>query len=174
MSGRPAILFPLFAGLETLDGIGPKTAQAFARRSASNAARSALHLALFAWIDRRTASIREVRAARHGDGRGRGRSAPSAAHQGRAYRVEVQDAATTFQLVFFHARDDWLKQQLPTGQRRLVSGKVEIFDGIAQMVHPDHMLPVEEAEEIPAFEPVYPLTAGITQKADAARRRRRR
>ena len=27
---RPEILFPLFANLETLDGVGPKTAQALA------------------------------------------------------------------------------------------------------------------------------------------------
>ena len=27
MSGRPEPLFPLFAGLETLEGVGPKTAQ---------------------------------------------------------------------------------------------------------------------------------------------------
>ena len=32
------------------------------------------------------------------------------------------------------------------------------------MVHPDHVLRLEEATELPAFEPVYPLTAGITQK----------
>ena len=38
---------------------------------------------------------------------------------------------------------------LPTGQRRLVSGKVELFDGIAQMVHPDHVLRPEEAAELP-------------------------
>ena len=29
MSGRPEILFPLFAGVETLPGVGPKLAQAF-------------------------------------------------------------------------------------------------------------------------------------------------
>jgi len=81
--------------------------------------------------------------------------------------VTVEDAKTTFQLVFFHAREDWLKKQLPTGQRRLISGKLEIFDGVAQIVHPDHMLRPEEAAEIPAFEPVYPLTAGITLKTMA-------
>ncbi|MGR3530521.1 MAG: ATP-dependent DNA helicase RecG, partial [Sulfitobacter sp.] len=27
MKGRPEILFPLFAGLETLEGVGPKTAR---------------------------------------------------------------------------------------------------------------------------------------------------
>jgi ATP-dependent DNA helicase RecG len=55
---------------------------------------------------------------------------------------------------------DYLQKLLPTGQRRLVSGKVELFDGIAQMVHPDHVLRVEEAGEMPAYEPVYPLTPG--------------
>ncbi|MFN2323987.1 MAG: ATP-dependent DNA helicase RecG, partial [Trueperaceae bacterium] len=37
----------------------------------------------------------------------------------------------------------------------------------AQMVHPDHVLPVAEAGEIPPFEPVYPLTAGLTQRVMA-------
>ncbi len=31
MSGRPEILFPLFAGAETLPGVGPKTAQSLAQ-----------------------------------------------------------------------------------------------------------------------------------------------
>ena len=31
MSGRPEILFPLFAELTTLDGVGPKTAQHMAQ-----------------------------------------------------------------------------------------------------------------------------------------------
>ena len=45
-----------------------------------------------------------------------------------------------------------------------MSGRVEIFDGLAQMVHPDHVLRPEEAGELPMFEPVYPLAAGVTQK----------
>jgi ATP-dependent DNA helicase RecG len=75
-----------------------------------------------------------------------------------------RDSAIEFQLVFFHARPEYLQKLLPTGQRRVVSGKVELFDGIAQMVHPDHILRPEEAGDLPSFEPVYPLTAGITQK----------
>ena len=30
MAGRPEILFPLFAGLDTLEGVGPKTAKSMA------------------------------------------------------------------------------------------------------------------------------------------------
>ncbi len=32
------------------------------------------------------------------------------------------------------------------------------------MVHPDYSLKPEEAEEMPAIEPVYPLTAGLSSK----------
>ncbi|MDP2740904.1 MAG: ATP-dependent DNA helicase RecG, partial [Pseudorhodobacter sp.] len=82
-------------------------------------------------------------------------------------RVMVRDAATEFQLVYFHAKKEWLEKQLPTGQRRVVSGKVEIFDGVAQIVHPDHVLRPEEAPQLPAFEPTYPLAAGLTQRVVA-------
>ena len=57
---------------------------------------------------------------------------------------------------------------LPAGQRRVVSGRVEIFDGIAQMVHPDHIL--RPGETLPPYEPVYPADRG----ADAARHDQRR
>lgn len=76
----------------------------------------------------------------------------------------VRDQAVDFQLVFFHARGDFARALLPTGQRRLVSGKVEVFDGMAQIVHPDEALRPDEAGDLPAFEPVYPLTAGLSQK----------
>lgn len=161
---RPEILFPLFGGLETLDGVGPKTAEHFAQIDITKP-RDLVFTLPHSGIDRqRRDSIREVvppitvavevEVGLH--------FPPS--QKGRPYRVNVQDAAVTFQLVFFHAREDWLRKQLPTGQRRLVSGKLEIFDGVAQIVHPDHILRPEEAAEMPTFEPVYPLTAGLTQK----------
>lgn len=164
--GRPEILFPLFAELEALDGIGPKTARHYAGLGVETPKDLLLTLPV-GGIDRtRRASIREVdlpgmatvevTVGRHRKPSGRG-----------PYRVEVSDAETAFQLVFFHARGDYLERTLPTGSRRVVSGKVELFDGVAQMVHPDHILPPEEAGEIPVYEPVYPLTAGVTQKGIA-------
>ncbi len=87
-----------------------------------------------------------------------------ARNRGGAYRINVSDQEVEFQLVFFHGRSRYLEAQCPEGARRLVSGKVELFDGLAQMVHPDHMLPLAEADDIPDYEPVYPLTHGVTQK----------
>ncbi|MDO6731044.1 ATP-dependent DNA helicase RecG [Marinovum sp. 2_MG-2023] len=164
MSTRPEPLFPLFAGLETLPGVGPKTAKSLAAL-AIEAPRDVLFTLPHTGIDRRRRdSVQgaelpgvvtvEVEVGRHLEPRNRSG----------AYRVNVQDAQTSFQLVFFHARGDYLKKILPTGQRRMVSGRVELFDGIANMVHPDHILPLSEAGDIPEFEPVYPLVAGVTQK----------
>ena len=167
MGGRPEILFPLFAALEGLPGIGAKTAQILKGLDVETP-RDLLFTLPHTGIDRRRrGSIREVAypatvtvevvvGAHH----------PPRA-KGRPYRVEVRDAAADFTLVFFHPRTAWIQQQLPTGQRRVVSGRVELFDGMAQMVHPDHILLPDQADSLPAFEPVYPLTAGLTQRTMA-------
>lgn len=164
MTGRPEALFPLFAGLETLEGIGPKTAQHLAQL-AIQAPRDLLFTLPYSGIDRRLlGTLKDVVlpatvtvAVTVGQHR-----APS--NKGGAYRIHVEDSATAFQLVFFHARGDYWKRQLPEGARRVVSGRVELFDGMAQMVHPDFTVAEEDAHKIPRFEPVYPLTSGITQK----------
>jgi ATP-dependent DNA helicase RecG len=161
---RPERLFPLFADLETLDGVGPKVAKALAGLGVERP-KDLLFLLPASGVDRsRKGSVRdvvppvtltvEVEVGAHFPPR----------TKGRPYRVMVRDSGLEFQLVYFHARGDMLQKLLPTGQRRLISGRIELFDGIAQMVHPDHVLRPEEAAELPAYEPVYPLVAGLTQK----------
>jgi ATP-dependent DNA helicase RecG len=164
MSGRPEILFPLFADLTKLDGVGPKTAQHLGQLHVEKP-RDLLFLLPYSGIDRGLKiSVNEaelpdtvtvqVLVGAHRPARNRGG----------AYRITVQDALTSFQVVFFHARGDYLKKVMPEGERRILSGKVEFFDGMAQMVHPEYIVAPNEADDIPAFEPVYPLTHGVTQK----------
>ncbi len=164
MSGRPETLFPLFAGLETLEGVGPKTARLLEQLDITSP-RDLLFSLPYAVVDRRrretiqgadlpqTLTV-EVTVGAHRPPRNRGG----------AYRIHVEDSQADFQLVYFHARSDYLAKLLPVGARRVVSGKLELFDGMAQMVHPDHALPVDEADDIPEFEPVYHLTQGVSQK----------
>lgn len=164
MAARPEILFPLFAELDALDGIGPKTVKHFSALHIQTPRDLIFHLPLNL-IDRtRRPSLRgvdfpavvtvEVTIGQHFPPRSKGRP----------YRVQARDELSEFQLVFFHARGDYLQKLLPTGARRLVSGRVELFDGIAQMAHPDHILRPEDAEELPQTEAVYALCAGVSAK----------
>ncbi len=164
MSGRPTALFPLFAGLETLEGVGPKTA-ALLEQLYVFKPRDLIFTLPYSGIDRAvrpsvlgldfpTVATVEVEVIQHHPARARGRPT----------RVQVEDSETTFELVFFHARGEYLQKILPVGGRRVVSGKLEMFDSVIQMTHPDHILPLEEAGDLPLFEPVYPLTAGVSQK----------
>ena len=161
---RPDILFPLFAEVTGLAGVGPKIAKLFARLGIEKPADLLFTLPV-SGVDRHLrASIREI-------------ALPGVAtveveiglhHPGatrtRPYRIHVRDALTEFQLVYFHPRAEWLRATFPSGQRRIVSGRVELFDGIAQMAHPDHVLRPGGEERLPEFEPVYPLTEGLTQR----------
>ncbi|HEC71686.1 MAG TPA: ATP-dependent DNA helicase RecG, partial [Roseobacter sp.] len=119
MKGRPEALFPLFAGLETLEGIGPKTARNLEPLGVV-APRDLLFTLPYSGVDRRllptlkdailpSAMTVAVTIGTH---------RPPAA-KGGAYRIHVEDSATSFQLVFFHARGDYWKRQLPEGSRRI-------------------------------------------------------
>ena len=164
MSTRPESLFPLFAELSTLAGVGEKSAKAFAGLKITKP-RDLIFTLPHAVVDRRvvhsvqglpapqTLSVR-VRVVKHMPARGRGKP----------YRIIVEDAQTTIELIFFHSRGDYLERILPMGEERLISGKLEVFDHRAQMVHPEYILKPEEQEELPQFEPVYPLTAGVSGK----------
>ncbi|MGZ3217209.1 ATP-dependent DNA helicase RecG [Paracoccus sp. T5] len=161
--GRPPALFPLFAGVETLPGIGPKGRAALEQMGIDKPRDLILTLPASGITRRRLDRIAEARAPeivtlvvtvlRHHPPQVRGRP----------WRVHCTDGAGDLTLVFFRPREAWIEGQLPEGSRRLVSGKLELFDGLAQMVHPDHILREDEAPP-PAFEPVYPLSAGLTQK----------
>ena len=113
---RPPILFPLFAGLETLDGVGAKTAKYFLQLGVERP-RDLLFTLPYAGVDRRLrASIREVTAPATVTVEVEVGAHVPARRKGGPARVFVRDAETEFQLVFFHAHVDWLQKHLPTGQ----------------------------------------------------------
>ena len=80
------------------------------------------------------------------------------------YRIKCTDGAGWIDLLFFHAQGDYLEVQFPVGETRVVSGRLEFYNGYLQMPHPDYIVTEDLRGQIPAIEPVYPLTAGLTQK----------
>ena len=60
------------------------------------------------------------------------------------FKVLVEDDTGDVELVFFLANIEWIKKRLPVGATRWVSGKLEMWDGHLQMVHPDRVMDAEE------------------------------
>ncbi|TPW31921.1 ATP-dependent DNA helicase RecG [Pararhizobium mangrovi] len=169
---RPTVLDPLFAEVTALPGVGTKVATLIARvagRQDAEATRviDVLFLSPHSVIDRTrragitvaapgTIATLAVRVDRH--------QPPPPERRSMPYRVFVHDETGEMALTFFRAKPGWLDKVLPVGAEMLVSGKIEWFNGRAQMVHPDHMVPLEAADTLPVIEPVYPLTAGLSGK----------
>ena len=162
---RPAEIFQLFAATTSLSGVGAKLASVLEKRVGHYVIDVLRHLpiglidrsqrpALAAVTDGSIATF-DILVVKH-DRPPRGVRRP--------YRVFCENETGALELVFFHAHDDYVAKQLPIGERRLVSGRVELFQGRVQMAHPDHILVPTQADKMPVFEPVYPLTAGLTPK----------
>ncbi|MDJ0896780.1 MAG: ATP-dependent DNA helicase RecG [Alphaproteobacteria bacterium] len=162
---RPQILFPLFASVRTLDGVGPRVAALLQKLGCERLVDLIWHLPSSV-IDRRFSPkvaeapehavvTLEVDVLEH--------RKPRASRQ--PYRVCTADETGALDLVFFRHHGDYLAKTLPVGQRRLVSGRVEHYGDRIQMVHPDFIARPEERAEIAAIEPVYGLTAGLSPKS---------
>jgi ATP-dependent DNA helicase RecG len=158
---RPEVLNPLFAEVEALPGVGPQVAKALKRLDIMRVIDLAFHLP--------TGTIERVRA-----------GAASAALLGRnvvidltpfqsrqggrgPMRVFASDSeGNTITLVYFN-NPGWAKKQLPIGETRIVSGKLDAYGDEWQIVHPE-VLGAGKAADLPLREAVYPLTEGITNR----------
>ncbi|WP_337185307.1 ATP-dependent DNA helicase RecG [Phenylobacterium sp.] len=157
---RPQILFPLFAPVTSLKGVGPRVAPLL-ERVAGPIVRDVLWLRPHSVIRRTPAML-----AQSIDGqvmtfdvtidayeRPRARAQP--------WKVRVSDDTGFLTLVFFGAYGDQLEKRHPVGARRIVSGRVEDDRYGRQMVHPDYIQPPDKAGEIPEVEAIYPATEGL-------------
>ncbi len=79
----------------------------------------------------------------------------------------VEDETGDVLLVFFLANHQWIEKSLPVGATRWISGKLELWDGHRQMVHPDRVLDEAGLAKLPPVEPVYGLTEGLHQRVVA-------
>ncbi len=162
---RPAILFPLFAETRTLPGVGPKLEKLIARVAGSRILDLIFHLPSGV-IDRSyRPSLMEAESGRIATLTLNVLDHVAPRDRRQPYRVRCSDATATIELVFFHAHADYLMRMLPPGEKRIVSGRIEHFNGRPQMAHPDYILTPAEAAEMPLIEPVYRLTEGLPLKS---------
>ncbi len=150
--------------MTALPGIGPQLGRLFERLAGPLVVDLLWHLPSGV-IDRRTSPpvaaleadrvvTLQVRVEAHQPGMGR-----------RPYRVVCADDTGILTLVYFNVKSDYLARLFPVGAERIVSGKVEFYNGAAQMPHPDLVLRPDELDRLKPIEPVYPLTAGLAPRA---------
>lgn len=178
---RPSLLDPLFASVRTLTGIGPKVSALLLKLLGAESATmleprvgQLLFLAPNSVIDRRNrpgvAFAEEGAVVTLEVTIDEYQFSPSTAKSGAfmrgsvPHRIYAHDDTGEVTLVFFRAQRPWLEKSLPLGEKVIVSGKVEWFNGRASMVHPDHIAPIDGSDDLPLIEPVYPLTAGLSPK----------
>ena len=160
---RPDILNPLFAEVETLKGVGPGIARPIDRLGLKRVKDLLYHFPT-GWTYRKAVKTVDVEdvgqniivtlvIASH-------RSGGSARSPLRIHGVDGEGNYLT--LTFFGRTGSWAKKQLPVGETRIVSGKLERYGDELQIVHPDHISSAVEARPVALIEPVYPLSEGIT------------
>src|SRR5246127_4890375 len=164
---RPALLNPLFAPVTTLAGVGPKQDKLFryllGRDETPRLVDLLLHLPASV-IDRRarpkvrdvvpgTVVTLEVTVDRHRPTPSRNARAP--------HLVYASDDTGDVVLTYFRAQPDYVAKLLPVGSKRFVSGTLQIYDGIPQIVHPDRVVDEKAFAALSSIDPVYPLTEGL-------------
>jgi len=92
----------------------------------------------------------QVAVERHIPGRGR---AP--------HRIITSDDTNTLEIVYFNLPRERVEKMFPVGTTRYVSGRVGLYEGRLQMVHPDRVVDEKGLAGIPPVEPVYSLTEGL-------------
>ena len=162
---RPEELFRLFARLTALPGVGDKVAKLLEKKMGGLIIDLLRHLPVglidrtkrpaLNMVEHGSVITVEVTITNHD-------KPPKASR--RPFRVTAHNETGYIDIVFFHARGDYVEKLLPIGARRVISGRAEWFQNKVQMAHPDHVVTPEKLESLPSFEPVYPLTAGLTSK----------
>jgi ATP-dependent DNA helicase RecG len=160
---RPEILNPLFAEVEVLKGVGPQVTKFLKRLDLTRVVDVLYHLP--------TGAIERIKApAATANLLGRNvilELTPFDSRENRSgrgpTRIYASDSdGNTISLTYFN-NPGWAKRQLPKGEKRIVSGKLEQYGDEWQIIHPE----VAEPGKGPApaiREPVYPLTEGLTNR----------
>ena len=161
---RPNILYPLFASIESLKGVGAKYSKLINKLCGEKIIDILFHLPIN--IVDRTYNEPLINAK---DGKIWTGVVTITEHippqtKKHPYRIYCTDGTAELVLVFFKVYTDSIEKNYPLGGKRAISGKLEYFNGMWQMSHPDYSVLAEMLPQIMRLEPVYPLTAGVTNK----------
>jgi len=163
---RPSILFSLFTSITSLRGIGPRLGPLYKKLCGEHIVDLLWHLPVgvidrsyapeLKYADRDRVATLILTIVEHNPP-----AKPKLPH--RIVGV-AEDGDTQVVITYFNVKGDYLTRLYPTNQKIVVSGFLERYRANWNMNHPDYAVPVTRIGEIPKFEPVYPLTEGLSGK----------
>jgi ATP-dependent DNA helicase RecG len=65
-------------------------------------------------------------------------------------------------VIFYRYFENYINSRFKIGSEVFVSGRVEMYNSLIQIVHPDYVC--NTISQIPVLEPLYPLTAGLSNR----------
>lgn len=162
---RDPRLFPLFQPVSTLPGIGPKLTPLLEHLIGGTTVWDLLLHLPERWLDRRPVdSFASLVAGELATVSGEVHAVKAPFSERAPARIELFDGSDILTVTYFRANPRWLQSQFPVGKIRQVSGRVDLFRDELQMTHPDYVLDPEHDRPPPVAEPIYRLTAGLTNK----------
>ncbi len=159
---RPPILFPLFAEVSTLKGVGQRTLP-LVQKVAGPLVRDLVFLPPSGLIVRHSMKAATATEGEVGVFEVTIDRLFPPGRPGAPLKVRAGDDTGFVHLIWFGGSPQHIDRLLPRGERRLVSGKVERFNAEVQIVHPD-IVAADKADELAMSEPVYPATQGLTAR----------
>ena len=157
---RPEILFPLFAPVTSLKGVGARLAPLL-QRLAGPIVRDVVFLKPHSVVRRSPATLAQAMDGQIMTFEVVIEEIQKPRSNAQPLRIRVADPTGFMTLVFFGRFGDQIGERHPVGATRIISGKVEDAKFGRQMVHPDYMLAPEKRDEIPELEAIYPATEGL-------------
>ena len=155
---RPEVLYPLFSSLMSLVGIGPSNIKKFQKLDIFYPKDLLFHLpnkfifrkpvSTISEINFPETIIAEVEIKKYLLAKSFGPS-----------KVLVYAKNFSFFITFFKTKSSFIKSRLPLGERRVVSGKLELFEKDYQMIHPEYILKTEQKDDIRVYDPAQSVVA---------------
>lgn len=162
---RPEILFPLYAPIDHLKGVGGETTKILKRLEMMRVVDLIWHLPSgISYFPLK----QSFKGCKPGD-------SVALVVKITAYDIPLKNQRQPFKVIcelenreilvitFFKAYVKTIETRLPVGQKRLVCGILDQFLGLWQMAHPERIAPSEVCAYWQEKSPLYPLTAGLLQ-----------
>ncbi len=161
---RPSILYPLFTAIENLQAVGPANAKKLEKLHITRIVDLLWHLPHKIQDRRYMPKIAQANADIIATLKVRIDNIEKPYNPRKPWRITASDSTGSMIISYFRASEKWITKTYLIGEIRVISGPLDFWHGTLQMSHPDYVGAMSDIDYIARIHPVWPLTAGITNK----------